>query len=293
MTVAEKGSLRSAARSLSISQPALTQSIRELERELGVSLFERHARGVTLTPAGTILLRRATVIVNELRRTQEEIDQLQGGLQGTVVVGLSVVAHIVFLPTALPAFQKKFPQVRLRIIEGTYPAIESRLRDGSIDFYVGPAPDHPIPREFTLEKLFDNSRAILARRGHPLAGVKTLAGLMHADWMTTGITEKADAEFAAFFARHGLPMPRITVQSESLLTMTTTLASTDTLVITARQIGDLPGLRSSVTIIDVDESFPAPPIVVIQRASLPLTPAADHLCNALRRAGAAYARTQP
>ena len=65
VAVAERGSLRAAARHLGIAQPAITRSIREIERELGVVLFERRARGVVLTPMGEVFMRRALVMQNE------------------------------------------------------------------------------------------------------------------------------------------------------------------------------------------------------------------------------------
>jgi len=286
--VADKGSLRAAARQLGMSQPALTHSIGELERELGASLFERRARGMTLTPVGELFVRRARAIATETRRAQEEVAQYLGGSGGSVAVCLSVAPHLALLPMALPLFQARFPDVRLRLIEGPFPTIEARLRDGSADFYVGPAPQ-PLPaREFVVEKLFDNTRAIFARKDHPLAQARSLAELTGASWMTTGITEHAEAEFADFFSAHRLPAPRITVQAESMLSILTTLISSDVLAITLRQFDEFPLTRSALRIIDIRETMAAPPIVVVRRAALPLTPAAEYLCDMLRRASANY-----
>lgn len=143
LAIADKGSLRAAARELGITQPSLTHSLGELERELGATLFERRARGMVPTPVGQVFLRRAAVIDNDARRARDEVAQFLGNDQGEVVVCLSVVAHLVLLPMALPLFQQRFPRVRLRIVEGAFPGVESRLRDGSMDFYIGPAPELP------------------------------------------------------------------------------------------------------------------------------------------------------
>ena len=78
IAVAERGSLRSAARQLGLAQPAITRSIRELEHELGVSLFERRVSGMILTPMGKAFLRRAVGIQRELQRTRDEIRAAQG-----------------------------------------------------------------------------------------------------------------------------------------------------------------------------------------------------------------------
>lgn len=110
IAVAERGSLRSAARHLGIAQPAITRSIRELEHELDATLFVRHVNGVALTPMGEAFLRRATAIQLELERTKDEIQQLMGVKTGIVAVGLSTAAHIALLPRVLKPFGKSVPK---------------------------------------------------------------------------------------------------------------------------------------------------------------------------------------
>ncbi|HSV78254.1 MAG TPA: LysR substrate-binding domain-containing protein [Ramlibacter sp.] len=288
LAVADKGSVRGAARDLAVSQSALTQSLGELERELGAPLFERRVRGMSPTPVGQIFLRRAAVITSEEKRAREEVAYYLGSDQGDVGVGLSVVAHMVLLPMALPLFQQRFADVRLRIVEAPFPIIEARLRDGSMDFYIGPAPALPPGPEFTVEKLFDNTRAVFVRRGHPLAQAGSLAELAGAKWVTTGITDKAEAELAELFARHGEPAPRLLVQAESMLTLLTTLMASDAVAMTLRQYEEFPLTRGALQRIPVREVLPAPPIVAIRRAALPLPPAADYFCDMFRRASVAY-----
>lgn len=289
LRVAEKGSLRAAARELGLSQPALTHNIGELERELGAALFERRSHGMTPTPVGQLFLRRAKVIASESRRAREEVAQFLGSDQGEVVACLSIVAHLVLLPMALPLFEQRFPRARLRVIEGSFPAVESRLRDGSVDFFIGPAPDTGLSREFALEQLFDNTRAVYARRGHPLAQARSLAELAEARWITTGATDDAEAKLAEVFARHGLPAPRVVAQAESMLSMLMMVMSSDTLAISLRQYAEFPLTRSALQVIAIQEALPAPRVVVIRRTALPLTPAAEHLVDMFRRASVAYA----
>lgn len=110
VAIAEHGSIRAAARVLNLAQPALTRSLADLERELGVPLFERHARGVAATTAGTAFIGRATAILQDLRRAQDEVAQLGGAVGGTVAVGLSTAAHIGLLPPALRPFRARYPE---------------------------------------------------------------------------------------------------------------------------------------------------------------------------------------
>src|SRR5215470_13288605 len=177
VAIAERGSLRAAARHLSLAQPALTRSIHDLERELGIPLFERRARGMILTPMGEAFVRRASAVLSEVRRARDEVEQLHGGTHGRVVAGLSLAAHVALLPKALRPFRARFPNVQLHIMEGWYPTMEAAVSDGSVDFYVGPQPERPPSAGLVQNKLFDNVRIILGRRGHPLGRARSLREL--------------------------------------------------------------------------------------------------------------------
>jgi LysR family transcriptional regulator of abg operon len=283
VAIAERGSLRAAARHLHSAQPGLTRSVRQLERELGVPLFERRARGMTLTPMGEAFVRRAGAVLRELERAGEEVRQLQAGTSGRVVAGLSMVPHIALLPKALRPFRAKYPQVQLDLIDGGYPTFEPGLKNGTIDFYVGPRPDGRGVPELVLEKLFDNERIILGRKGHPLAQARSLRDLVSAEWVTTSITFKAEEELGDLFKQHGLPTPRLGFRSQSALTLTVLLANTDLLAMVPVQWLSMTLSSGGLAPIRVKETLPAPPIVVIRRAGLPLTPAAQYLLDLLRR----------
>jgi LysR family transcriptional regulator, regulator of abg operon len=139
VAIANAGSIRAAARYLDVAQPALTRSLAELEREIGAPLFERRPRGVVATPLGQAFALRAQLIVAEMRRMRDELDQLRGSTKGSVTVGLSIAAHLALLPSILRPFRTRYPDTRLHVIEGFYPTLESGLRGGTVDFYVGPA----------------------------------------------------------------------------------------------------------------------------------------------------------
>ena len=283
VAIAERGSLRAAARYLRVTQPALTRSIRELERELGVPLFERRARGMVPTPMGSAVVRRAAAVLSEVRRVREEVDQLHGGTGGRVVAGLSFVGHTALLPKALRPFHARYPNVQLHIIDGGYPPMEAGLKDGSIDFYVGPRPEGPPPPELVLEKLFDGVRVVIGRKGHPLAAARSLRDLVGAEWASSSITFKAEEEFRELFAQHGLPAPRLALRGQGAFTLVTALANSDLLAMLPIQFLTAAEGDTRLARIIVKEPLPAPAIVVVRRGDLPLTPAAEFLLDLLRR----------
>lgn len=286
IAIAELGSIRAAARHLGLAQPALTRSLAQLERVLGAPLFERRARGVVPTTLGRAFLARAKLIATEVRRTREEVEQLRGAGTGTVTAGLSIAAHLALLPGSLRLFRARYPDIRLHIIEGFYPTLEARLRDGSVDFYVGPDGGASSTPELSREILFRNQRLILCRKNHPLAEARSLRDLRDADWITTSITADATDEINDFFELHGLPPPRLAVRSQSALTLMTCIAHSDLLAMVPRQWADFELTRDVLGTIIVEEELTAPPLVIVKRADLPLTPAATHLLDLMRRAQA-------
>ena len=283
LAVAERGSLRAAARHLGVAQPALTRSIRELERELGAALFERRSTGVVVTTIGERFLHRASAAQSELRRAHEEVAQMQGMADGHVTVCLSTVPHLALLPDTLRPFRARYPRIHLDLHEGVFPTIERSLRDGTLDCYVGPPPAPLAAAGLVVETLFDNTRVIVGRKGHPLARAKKLRDLVAAEWITTSITSKAEEELGPLFAQHGLPAPKLVMQAHSSLTFIVSITNTDLLMMLPVQWTAFPLTRDALQQIFVAEPLPAPPICVVRRAGLPLTPAAEYFCDVLRR----------
>ncbi len=283
VAVAEVGSLRGAARTLSLAQPAITRSIQELEHSLGTQLFVREARGVRLTPIGEEFLTRARAILEEIRRAQESVQQQQQDAEGSLVIGLSVVAHLGIAGSVLPPFNKRYPRVRLRIIEGFLPTLDKDLRQGLIDLFVGPVPDGTQSGDLQYTPLFENKRVVVARKGHPLVKATSLADLSDAIWLTTSITREAEDELHAVFRKRGLPNPRLGGQAQSALSILTLMLNTDMLAMMPVQWVNSPLLKPWLEEIDLDEDFRAPPIMMVHRAGLGLTPAGEYFAHLVQR----------
>ncbi|MDF7775608.1 LysR substrate-binding domain-containing protein [Sphingomonas sp. AOB5] len=283
LAVHERGSIRAAARHIGIAQPAVSRSIRELEHDLGVALFERSARGITLTPMGHLFMKRASAVHNELQQARDEIDQHRGQTTGLVRVGLSTVAHLSLLPGALDRFRARYPRVTLKIQEGLFPALEAALKEGALDFYAGPLAETPAPQEFVVETLFENMRRVFCRKGHKLAGATSLAALRDAEWISTTVTSNQGAELLPLFEGLGLAPPIIALHAPSALSMVLAAAHSDLLVMLPEQWLDSPLTRELLDCIPVVEALPGAPICMLHRARLPLTPAAEYLSDMLRR----------
>lgn len=284
VAVAEAGSLRSAARRLDLAQPAITRSIQELEHSLGAQLFIRGARGVRLTPVGQVFLTRARSVLHDIRRASDEVSQIQGAAEGNLTVGLSIAGHMGVLERVLRPFTLRYPRVRLHLIEGFLPTLENDLIAGSVDFYIGPVADGLVPADLTLVKLFDNERIVVGRRDHPRSGAGSLADLKDATWLTTSITHEAEDELTAAFTDLGLPPPHLMAKCQSALSILSVLIGTDMLAMVPRQWVDSPLVKDLVVPFQLREQFSAPPISLVHRTGLGLTPAADHFVTLVRKA---------
>jgi LysR family transcriptional regulator, regulator of abg operon len=284
VAIADRGSLRSAAQTLGLAQPALTRSIRELERELGVDLFERHARGMTLTALGEAFINRMRVVQADIQRSRDEIDQLRGRPAGQVSIGLSMVATIALFPNLLEKFKGRFPDVRLTVMEGLFPDLRSRIIDGTLDFYVGPITERPIPRELAVETLLNGNLVILARKGHPLRAVRSLSALAEASWVCMSLANVRGQELECYFEEQGLPPPRIGIDVNSALSAFMVAAHSDLLLLMPYQFTRHPGADKFLERIKIRETLEAPAIQLATRSRLPLTPAAEFMADLVRRA---------
>lgn len=291
LAVAESGSIRAAGRQLGSTQPAITRSIREIEHELGVSLFERHAKGVRLSEMGRVFVRRAASIQQEVRRASEEIEQLKGGVTGQVSIALSTATIMSVMPRAMREFRRRFPDAIVKVHESFFQPVEKDLLSGRIDLYVGPLDSIKSAPQFAVEQLFENYRLIVGRKGHPLAGVTSLEQLIDARWVRPTLSSQiVEGDFEEMFSRAGLPRPNIVVNARSALITMLVLADSDLLTVLPRQWVDQPLLAGVIEPLALPP-LSAAPISIVRRQDMPLTPIAEHLCDMVRRVGVQYAHT--
>lgn len=289
IAVAEHGSLRAAGRHLGVAQPAITRSIREMEHELGTTLFERHAKGVRLTEIGEAFVRRASAIHSELRRAREEVEQLKGRNIGEVSVSLSTASSLSLMPSAVANFRKHHPDVVLKIAENFFQAVESEVLSGAVDFYVGPVDISVASQQFAVEKLFDNRRIVLARKGHPLAGARTFRELASAEWIRPVLSGgNTEVDFDLLFKEQGLPAPKVVLHARSAMVTLLSLITSDMMTVLPQQWIDLPLIANVIEAVRLDEPLPGVPICIVRRRDMPLTPVAELFCDLMRRAASSY-----
>jgi DNA-binding transcriptional LysR family regulator len=136
VAVAEQGSVTRAAQNLSISQSSVTEAIKELEGDLGVELFERHPRGLTITYNGHQFLRHATKILADVSDARNVFTETQNSTGGTLNIGVTSLVAGYVLSDLLARFRRACPGVEVSAIEDNGSYLEHLLIGGELDVAV-------------------------------------------------------------------------------------------------------------------------------------------------------------
>lgn len=131
---AKSGSVTGAAALLSISQPAVSQSIKQLEKSLGVTLFGRASRGVKLTAEGELLYSYVAGGYEQIELGVEKVRQMQNMELGEVHIGASDMTLQFYLLPFLEKFHERYPDIKVIVSNGPTPETLAALREGKIDF---------------------------------------------------------------------------------------------------------------------------------------------------------------
>jgi DNA-binding transcriptional LysR family regulator len=228
VAVAEERSFTRAARRVNIVQSGLSMAIRNLEREVGAALFVRGPRRLSLTPAGRALLpaaRRALAAVRDAREAVVETERL---LRGTLSIGSApALPMVVDLAVVLARFRSEYPNIGLRVRQGSAPEMMEGVRSGALDVgliaWTGPAPPGvtvvPIARS-TMVLVCATSHRLATRRRVAVAELRDESFVdCHHDWTIRRIADRIlagagieripsivvnDVPFLLGFVEHGL-----------------------------------------------------------------------------------------
>ncbi|MFT0531782.1 LysR substrate-binding domain-containing protein [Castellaniella hirudinis] len=169
LNLAQTHNLSHSAAQLHTTQPALSKWLKELEQDIGLTLFARHARGLTPTVHGRVLIGHARRIEAQLERAAADMQILSEGGAGHVVIGASGGAATEVGPLAVLEMAARMPELRIDLIEGTMDLLMEKLAQGDLDIALGrtvDASDH-LPA-FCTEILYSETVDLVTRRGHPL-----------------------------------------------------------------------------------------------------------------------------
>jgi DNA-binding transcriptional LysR family regulator len=218
--VATRGSFSEAAAALSFTQPAVSQQIARLERQLGTRLLARESRGVALTPAGEVLLRHAETVLAQLRAAEAEVQTVAGVERPRLRVGAFPSAAASIMPPALADLRATHPEadIAMRVIEDA-PALEA-LRRGELDVALvldSELLQLDLPAGIEAPTVLEDPLLIALPYSHRFAGRSTvsLADLRDDEWMVCGVGGTCtDSNVVLRACDEAGFEPRITFESE-------------------------------------------------------------------------------
>lgn len=184
VAVADEGNLRRAAADVGLSQPAATQALSELEDLLEVPLFERHAKGMRLTPAGTALIPVIRHALEALQASTESLAALREGVSGLLRVGVITAVASAVLGERVLAFCARHPAMRVELVEHSAVHLLQELQAGTLNLVLCRRPV-PVPSRLHFERLRADEACVIAGPGHPLARRRglTLEDGLEYPWM--------------------------------------------------------------------------------------------------------------
>ena len=218
LSLAETGSFSRTGSELGLSQPAVSARIGHLEQTLGVPLFHRTTRRVTITASGERLRVRLERAVTELRALTEELRDEANLRRGRIVIGASPSVAAGFLARTISLFHARHPQIEIVLQDDFYGHALDRLLRGEVDLAV--IPFEPDNEAFDFELLLTDRFLLAVPSGHPLAAAAavTLADVAGEALVSMPPESAAWTTVKRAFERAGLPF-RPALQSRNSLTL--------------------------------------------------------------------------
>ena len=285
VAAAEQGSVSGAARVLSISQSSVTEAVRALEEDLGVTLFDRQARGLQITHRGSAFLRHARQILGDVVRARDAFQDEAQPVVGRLSLGVTSLVAGYVLSDILARFRRAWPQVELTVIEDSGDYLQHLLIGGELDVAVLLTSSVRDRLALQVETLLVSPFRLWLPLGHALAQQEAisrdeLAGYPLIQLMVDEIEEATRALMGTI-----APPPRVTLRTRSV-------EAVRSLVATGAGLALLPDLvyrpwsleGDRIEIRDVSGDLPTVQVGLAWRRGAPLPGAALNFVRSARGA---------
>jgi len=277
MTVVQSGSMNKAAAVLNTTQPAVSRSVAELERVLGVRLLERTARGVEVTACGRALLDGGVAAFDDLRQAVKNIEFLADPTAGEVRIGCTPLLAASFVSAVIDRLSRRNPRMTFHLVTGYVEALHRDLNARKADLLIarrfGPLAQERLGFEF----LFDDSSVIAAGEQSPWARRRRIefTELLKESWVLPPRGSEIASIAMEAFRGHGFDYPRTTVVTDSPHARMSLLASGRFLTILPAFALKFPAMHSKVKALPVRLRMDHVPTGVITLKARILSPAAQ------------------
>jgi DNA-binding transcriptional LysR family regulator len=262
--VADAGSMAKASRYLSLSQPAISKAIADMEHFIGTSLLDRSAHGVELTASGQLLIARSRVIFDELREGIKDIEHVSDPTRGEIRIG-TTEPITGFLAEIVSKMSRAYPQITYQVAVSDSTTLVNNLRERDLDVVITRWTDNSLADDLAAETLLKAPLAVLADRRHPLVKRKklSLGDTMDEAWTLSPADSFLGRIVADVFRRRKLALPPAVVTSLSINMRLNLLASGRFLTMLPARMVHQRAYRSWLRALDIDLPESTGPIAAI------------------------------
>ena len=286
LTVSQRGSMARAAAQLGVSQPAVSGVIADLERTLGVPLFERSTRGVKPTVYAREMMDRSVAAFDELKQGIRTLENLADPEVGEVWIGCIETVTALVLPPILGEFMRRYPRVVVHVLRLSSPMTEFRdLCERNLDLVLGRMTREPAQDcELVFEPLFEDRTVVVAGAQSRWARRRKidLADLADAQWALSTPECRTHTAIKEAFDARGLRPPQVALISQSIPLRLSLVASGAYLSVFPESIRSFKGYQGNVRILPIDLPASPTPFAIITLRSRNLNPVAQRFIEHLR-----------
>jgi DNA-binding transcriptional LysR family regulator len=217
MAVAQAGNMSKAAALLNTTQPAISRSIAELERTIGVRLLDRNSQGVEVTEYGRVLLDGGAAVFDDLRQAVKNIKFLADPTGGEVRIGCNHFLAGSFVSAVIQRLSQQYPRIVFHLVTAYADSLHRELSERNVDLLITPRWGPLIDERLEFESLFDNQYAIVAGAQSPWARRRKikLAELVNEPWVLPPPGSTIASLALETFRASGLDYPRTIVVTDS------------------------------------------------------------------------------
>lgn len=274
---------------LSVSQPAVSKMLGEVEEMLGLKLFDRSRRGTEPTLVGLSLLRFARTVLADYERTREEISTIERGVSGCARVGVMVVGLPTLLAPAIERLKAESSAATVLIDEGDLTRLLPKLRLGELDLFVGRLePGYAAP-DLLTEALYEERMRVVLHPDHPLLkGNKTpdWHDLVSCRWAAPPPWASMRVKLEQQFFRVGLTPPDDLIETASFLVQLTMLRDQAAAALMADSVARHFADMGLVKPLALNVEAEVPPVGLITLRGRPQSPITERLISLLRSVAA-------
>jgi DNA-binding transcriptional LysR family regulator len=286
VALAEEGNIHRAAEVLSMTQPAASKLLKDIEDVLGVQLFDRLPRGMRPTLYGEAMIRHARIALSSLNQAHDEVQALKAGRFGHVRVGTITTPGLVLMPQAIARVKQAHPTLRVSLQVETSDILMGLLAQGKLDILVARLFAQHDKTSLRFDTLAEEPAVAVVRPGHPLlsAGKLSLRDLAGWGWIVPPEGSVLRHRFDLMFSEAGLDAPINLIETAALLFVTKMIAEGDMICVMAGDVGRYYAQHNLVAMLPIDLPCRMDAYGLITRTDRPPSPAANVMLAAIQAA---------